>query len=487
MPSTLRLFLIAVAIAALALRLAFLDTLPGVNGDEAWYGLWVLRCVHEGVCPLRTPSGNLVNPFYMVLVAIFQTVIGIPSVLALRLPAVVGGLGFVAAAYGLCRAAIGRNAALIFALLAAALPIDIAYSRYGWDTAEMGLAATLVLATALRGRWLLAVLALAASLLVHPTGVFLLPIMLMLLLRETAEERRTPTRNLVLAGIFFICAAAGTAVGIGLHDKLSLGLPNPPFGASYALTVTAGIVHVFSGATIAAYLSGGNPGWGVDLFTGAVLVLAVLILARRIPADAESIETATLFGVLLSVLAFGLVGGPVALSPGWERYAMVLVAPVLLIVALALNRAAPTRPQAAVTAAALLGTVWMVSFFAAYMLAMLRSGGREADPATAGYGDPKQQAAVFLAVESAGRPSLVAGENWWITEPLLYFTYGKPPLRVIDAAAVEDWNAVTDAVTFPGSALDRRFAETRQPQHIIRDRGGRPAIDVWHLRDTVTQ
>jgi len=483
MRSILTLFLIAVAIAALALRLAFLDTLPGVNGDEAWYGLWVLRCVNEGVCPLRTPSGNLVNPFYMVLVAVFQTVIGIPSVLALRLPAVVGGLGFIAAAYGVCRAAIGRNAALIYALLAATLPIDIAYSRYGWDTAEMGLAATLVLATALQGRWLLSVLALAASLLVHPTGVFLLPIMLMLLLRETVEERRVSTRNLLLTGIFFICAAAGAAVGIGLHDKLSLGLPNPPFSTGYALAVMAGIVRFFSGATIAAYLSGGDPGWGVDAVTGTVLVLAVLVLARRIPADAESKETATLFGVLLSVLAFGLMGGPLALSPGWERYAMVLVAPVLLVLALALNRAAQTRAPAAVTAAALLGTIWMASFFAAYLLAMLQSGGREADPATAGYTDPKQQAAVFLAVESGGRQSLVAGENWWITEPLLYFAYRTPSLRIVDAAAVEDWNAVTDAVTFPGSALDRRFATSHQPQHVIRDRGGRAAIDVWHLRE----
>lgn len=477
------LLLVAIAIAAIALRMAFLDTLPGVSADEAWYGVWVLRCLDEGVCALHTPGGSLINPFHVVLVAIFQTVIGIPSVLALRLPVLVCGLGFVAAAYGLLRAIIGRNAALIYALLVATLPIDIAYSRLGSDAAEMGLAATLVLATALHSRWRLSVVAFAASLLVHPTGVFLLPILLMLRLRETAEERRLPTRNLLLTSIFFLCAAAGTAVAIGLHANLSLGLPNPPFGFGYALAVMAGIVRFFSGATIAAYLSGGDPGWGADAVTGAVQVLAVVILAHRIPADAQSKETATLFGVLLSLLAFGLVGGPLALAPGSERYAMVLVAPVLLVVALAMNRAAETRPKAAVTAAALLGTIWVATFFIADMLVMLQSGGREADATTAGYTDPKQQAAVLLAVEFAGRRSLVAGENWSITEPLLYFAYRTPSLRIVDAAGVEDWNAVTEAVTFPGSALDRRFAATRPPQHVIRDRGGRPAIDVWHLRE----
>lgn len=477
------LLLVAVALAALALRLAFLDTLPGVSGDEAWYGLWVLRCVHESVCALRTPGGSLVNPFHVVLVAIFQMLIGIPSVMALRLPSVVAGLGFIAAAYGLFRAAIGRNAALILALLVATLPVDIAYSRFGVGTAEMGLAAILVLAMALSGRWLLSVLALAASLLVHPDGVFLLPILLMLRLRETADERPVPRGNLLLTSIFFLCAAAGTAIGIDLRDELSLGLPNPPFGTGYALAAMAGIVRFFSGASIAASLSGGDPGWGAEAVTGAVLVLAVLVLARRIRADTDSKETATLFGVLLSLLAYGLVGGPSALASGSERFAMVLVAPVLLVVALALNRADEARPHAAVTAAALLGLIWMASFFAADMLVMLQTGGREADAATAGYTDPKQQAAVLLAVGSAGRRGLVAGESSGITEPLRYFAYRTPALRIVDAAAVEDWNEVTDAVTFPGSARDRRFAATRHPQHIIRDRGGRPAIDVWHLRD----
>jgi len=483
MRSIARLLLVAVAMAALALRLVFLDTLPGVGGDEAWHGLWGLRCVHEGVCALRSPDGRLVNPFYMVVVAIFQTVIGIPSVLALRLPALACGLAFVAAAYGLLRAVIGRNAALIYALLVATLPVDIAYSRLGLDAAEMGLAATIVLAMALRGRWRLALLALAASLLVHPSGVFLLPVLLMLRLRETAGERRVPTRNLLLTGIFFLCVAAGIAIGIGLHDELSPGLPNSPFGVGDALAAMAGIARFFSGTSIAPWLCGGDPGWGVDAVTGALLVLAVVVLARRIHADAESKETATLLGVLLSLLAFGLVAGPAALAPGSEHFAMVLVAPVLLVVALALNRADEPRPHAAVTAAALLGTIWMASFFVADMLVILRTGGRDACTATAGYADPKQQAAALLTVEAAGRRSLVAGESWEIAEPLRYFAYRTPSLRVVDAAAVDDWNTVTDAVTFPGSALDRRFAETRRPQHIIRDRGGRPAIDLWHLRE----
>jgi hypothetical protein len=271
-------------------------------------------------------------------------------------------------------------------------------------------------------------------------------------------------------------------VGVVWHRKLSLGLPVSDLSADYGLAVAAGIVEFFSGVTTAAFLSGGDPGWGVSAITGAVLVLSVLGLARRAPSEPDGRELATMLGVLLALLAFALAGGPFALSPGWERYALVLVAPVLLVVAMALHRlSAATRPWIGTAAAALLGTLWLAVFAGAYLFVMLDSGGREADPATVGWTDPKQQAALALADWSAGRSSLVAGEDWWISEPLAYFTYGNPALTVVDAPAVKDWTRVSYAVTFPNGALDRRLAETQTLALVILDRGGRPALHLWRL------
>jgi hypothetical protein len=474
----LTLLLASLAIAALALRLVFLDTVPGVNGDEAWYGRWVLRCLHESVCPTHTPSGNLINPFYMALVAISQTMLGVPSVLALRLPAVVSGLAFIGAAYWLCRPVVGQHTAAIYALLAATLPADIAYSRFGWDTAQMGLAATLVLVAALRANWIACVVALAVCGLVHPTAVFLIPIVFMLGLCDIASSVPARTRVRLLLGAFLACAVLGMAVGVAWHRKLSLGLPNPGLSAEYGLAVAAGLVEFFSGVTTAAFLSGANPGWGISAVTGAVLVLSVLGLARREP---DGRELATVLGVLLALLAFALAGGPFALSPGWERYALVLVAPMLLVVAMALHRLSAAHPWIGTATAALLGTLWLAVFAGSYLLVMLDSGGREADPATVGWSDPKLQAVRALADWSAGGSSLVAGEDWWITEPLAYFSYGNPTLTIVDAAAVEDWTRVTYAVTFPNGPLDRRLAETQTLALTISDRGGRPALHVWRL------
>src|SRR5579863_4309428 len=115
--------LLPLGAAAIILRILWLDTVPGVNGDEAWYGIWALRCVREGVCVLHTPSGNLINPFYMVLIAAAQAV-GPPSIAVLRLPAVISGIVFPLLGYALLRAPLGRYAALAFMVLAAALPID---------------------------------------------------------------------------------------------------------------------------------------------------------------------------------------------------------------------------------------------------------------------------------------------------------------------------------------------------------------------------
>ena len=61
---------------AVALRCRDLGNLPGINGDEAWYGVQAeLLLRSERISP-RTPSGNLLNPLFFApqfaLHAIFQ-------------------------------------------------------------------------------------------------------------------------------------------------------------------------------------------------------------------------------------------------------------------------------------------------------------------------------------------------------------------------------------------------------------------------------
>ena len=51
---------------ALLARFVWLDSLPDVDGDEAWYGLWVKGLLRDQVWGGKTPAGNFPNPFFLV-------------------------------------------------------------------------------------------------------------------------------------------------------------------------------------------------------------------------------------------------------------------------------------------------------------------------------------------------------------------------------------------------------------------------------------
>jgi len=56
-------WLITIAIA-MALRTVALGRWPGINGDEAWYGVNVQELLHGGAVFWRTGVGNPLNPLH---------------------------------------------------------------------------------------------------------------------------------------------------------------------------------------------------------------------------------------------------------------------------------------------------------------------------------------------------------------------------------------------------------------------------------------
>ncbi len=78
------------ALVAIAVRIVALDRLPGINGDEAWYGVNVNVLLEGGTPFLQTPSGNFLNPVHslpLLLLSLFTE----PSFLVLRVPEVCWG------------------------------------------------------------------------------------------------------------------------------------------------------------------------------------------------------------------------------------------------------------------------------------------------------------------------------------------------------------------------------------------------------------
>ena len=122
-------------VVAVWFRCHDLGSMPGINGDEAWYGVQAEMVLHGEPISWHTPTGNLLNPLFfgpqLLLHACFE-----PSFALLRTTALLSGLLALVVNYWLCRDVFGCRAALISTTILAVLPIDIVYSRLAWDACQ---------------------------------------------------------------------------------------------------------------------------------------------------------------------------------------------------------------------------------------------------------------------------------------------------------------------------------------------------------------
>src|SRR5437763_1831583 len=82
---------VALMAAALWYRVDGLNRVPWFNGDEAYDGIVLAKLIHGEPTTLKTTSGNLIDPFFLLLQAPFQLVFA-PSASVLRAPSVISGV-----------------------------------------------------------------------------------------------------------------------------------------------------------------------------------------------------------------------------------------------------------------------------------------------------------------------------------------------------------------------------------------------------------
>ena len=330
---------------ATVLRCRDLANLPGINGDEAWYGVQAELCVRGEPIPWRTPSGNLLNPLFfgpqLALHSVFP-----PSFALLRATAAASGLLALMVNFWLCGRVLGRSIAIVSTLVLAVLPIDIAYSRLAWD-ASQSLLVTLpcvylplwaIIDARLRIRCsIAAVAALAIAIVVHPTNLFVAPVAIVclgfawrdVLLRVgrpiadgyVSRPRIATTAGIAIAVTMVVAAAtAPRPAWIGPAARVA----SP---AQYA-DFTANLGRLFSGATVYEYVSGalhpsaspttgGGFRWDCLPYDIAAWIVAGW-LARGLfrTSDRDRPELVCLaLGCVGSLLGFFVVAGPGASAP----------------------------------------------------------------------------------------------------------------------------------------------------------------------------
>lgn len=432
------LALVIVVVAGLLVRMIALDRLPGVNGDEAWYGVNA-HLLLDGERPfLRTGAGNILSPLHSGPLVGIEWLAG-PSFALLRIPSVFWGCLAVVLAYPLLAPLIGVGAAVIFTGMLALSPAAVSQARLGWDPSATILLSLLTVAFVIDNRRWRSGLSFLLSLIVHPTNIFLAPIVATqwgptIIDWYLASSRPVRRRMFTVVAVVLTAAgvvglyAARAAAHAGLLPSIELVTERLTTAAAwYALGL--GVVSLFSGVT-SATIAGPPPRY---LLVGAnVIVLLAFALTWigcwRARHQVVATRMAWLVGgLVVSIISFHVVGGPRALEAGSERYAMFLVVPLTVICATGLGS---LGRGGAATGAVLCGTLATVLTFG-YFLPLATKGGLGHSTYRTGPVEPKL--AVFDFVNAHSRDAevvVVLAEDWWLYWPIRYLAWHERRLFV---------------------------------------------------------
>jgi hypothetical protein len=495
--------------AAVVCRVWALDRLPGLNADEAWLNVRAIDFLAGKSIDLYTPSGNPLNPFLALPVLLLEALRSNASILNLRIATAIAGISLMVLSYPLTRKVIGAQCALVFTLLVWVMPAHIAYGRMGWDASETPLVALLCLASLLHRRTHWMVLSTVAAVWVHPTNVFLVPILAGGMAGQVIWERRRLTPGewawvgcgLLAVAAFFVWRVFGSA---------SFPHGSPEFFSRDFLT---GLVvetgRFLSGVTTLQYIVGPMNRSVVLLFDfvfwSAVLILLLTGLPERIRTR-DGMVMGLILGTLVALVVVAASGGLLFVIPGFERYALFLTVPSCYIFASLLVRptvahdAAEARPSpsAAVAIALVASFLWLGVFIAQYHVKLETRGSRSYALFNSGEQEPKAAAFALIEADAEAGPVLIIAENYWTYWPMRYFGARDSRIQVELFNAESARELITPryashavfAVGFSKGALAQSIERGRSSREWGRpvwkqsfnDPQDLPILDVWRLR-----
>lgn len=541
---------LSLLMVAVVMRFISLGNTPGINGDEAWMGVQATKMLHGSDFSGRTPTGNPLNLLLFVPELAMHALVT-PSATALRLPAAMSGILALLANFFLGRIVFGRTTAWISTVLLAVLPVNIAYSRFAWDSCQTLLATSCTILPALlavrvpkqKMQWLLiAGLAQMVSILVHPTNIFVLPLVATAFgfscraeLCDRWTNRLDAWRRAALLATVAALAVGGAwlvattrPASVGIARRLEIVRAN-----CRSLESTTKFVkyfsRLFSGVTVYQYIAGScpddyslamvaddsAPGAGLapaprpdlascrahDLATFAVFIGAAFAFVGRLRRERSVLDICLLAGWLLTLVGFFLVTEPErGIMPHFERYAICLVAPTSLLLSRAAEWIVAGRATRAGTAS-LLAIAWIClgSFHWHYFRFISQTGGESHIAFRTARVEPKVAALQQIQARHApGQPVWVVAQEWWSWMPLQYLASELADVRVVrlDDLALDHQSQAMAAIAegrlyavefprTPGAQQVRRWlrlhADAPIHEELITDERGRPILELLHV------
>jgi len=504
---------------ACCFRLMRLSSVPGISGDEGFWGVQALAWLQGRPYVTHTTSGNPIDLVFLIPIAWLHAVWP-PSFRLLRAVPALANLLALPIGFWFVRRAFDEKTAWIFTVALACLPTAIAHSRICQDPSQTVFWTGLVIYCALVGlaepdrawTWLAIALALfPVALWTHPTNVFIAPFLLLpaapLAKRILPASRGARLALLVASLAVAVMILAGASFVLN-HAGGSEQHLNKPWLAEAAhrmispsewFELAANTGRLFNGVTIYHYFSGARP-WTVpyDLAFVIVTVLAIWGMVRR--------RTALDRGLLLACggtwLAFFAFAGPGALRPHFERWGLCLLVPGTLVLAAgaAAWMESPRTRRPAMAATALVTASLLVTFYINYFREFATTGGRSHLTYITAPVEPKAQALQQILSASPGPADVaVVAQQWWLVWPMAYLATGHTNVSVTtDLAAAERAPGFADTVhrgrlflvEFAGTPelADRRaLVQARgwkSTTTMIGDAAGRDLVAVLQVTET---
>jgi hypothetical protein len=507
--------LIAALVGAAAwLRLTHLGSIPGVSGDEGWWGVNALAWLEGRPYIAHTTSGNPTDLFLLVPLAAVHA-LGPPSFWLLRLVPAAVNLLALPVGFWFVRRIYGATTAWIYTVALAIAPTAMAHSRICQDPSQSifwtGLVIYLcLLAFAERDRaWLFGCLALAIfpiALWTHPTNVFAAPFLLLPLAAVLAPSRGVAL--LVFAVIVFavLPLAAWPALVRFIQSNESLNRPwlamalarlvDPAQWLEYAVNC----VRLFNGVTIYHYFSGARPATApYDAGFLAVAGAAIAGLWRTRTDGRFALDRAAIAAAALMWLLFFAFAGPKSLRPHAERWGLCLIVPGLLILARGIAAWIETSPRhrrVTIAVSSVVAVLVLAGFYVNFVRAFLVTGGRGHLTYVTAPVEPKQAALErILALRHDSEPAAIVAQTWWIFWPTNYLAPRQAGVSVSQSLSADIQPPLRDAlasgrlfiVEFTGSpelAAARQWIDARglrATPSTVQDASGRDLLTILQV------
>jgi len=332
---------------ALWLRTTSLEALPEVNGDEVWHAIQLTRFLRGEPYSLLTASRLPLSPVHLSFELPFLLIFP-PTLWVVRLPALISELLAILLTYRLGSRMLGPRTALIASGFLAVMPIAIIFSRISYECSHNPLYGILILYLAYRLKVWGVSLMLLASYFVHPTNIFLFPLLVTVVCarsyQQAVEAGVALDRRRLAARLGGMTAALLCVGGLAMLSpdtkRLSQAFDTGLWGRHHLLEFFGNYELLLLGQHAHRSLAASVAFWSG--FVGLIVLGTRKLVARR-----QWDRVALVVGLILSAGAIFVMGGSNMIGPSLSRYGFYLVLPTCLAFASLIDALLVPREEAA--------------------------------------------------------------------------------------------------------------------------------------------